>query len=55
MKKVTYAMVKYWLGSGENEAVKIIAEIANSYNDKTPWSPSILNNDINSTCRQDKG
>ena len=51
MKKVTYEMVIYWLGNSKDEAVKILAEIANSYNDKIPYSPSILNDDINSTWK----
>tara|TARA_R110000822_G_scaffold8597_9_gene33833 strand:- start:1066 stop:1248 length:183 start_codon:yes stop_codon:yes gene_type:complete len=50
MKKVTDEMVRKWIGDGGyKEALSILKQIANSWNDKTPWTPSILNNDINST------
>tara|TARA_R110000744_G_scaffold67314_3_gene137272 strand:- start:16512 stop:16751 length:240 start_codon:yes stop_codon:yes gene_type:complete len=49
MKKVTKEMVKNWVGNDKNKAIHILKEIANSYNDKTPWTPSILNKDINQT------
>tara|TARA_R110002020_G_scaffold156302_1_gene338313 strand:+ start:325 stop:504 length:180 start_codon:yes stop_codon:yes gene_type:complete len=49
MKKVTKEMVRSWIGNDKNKAIHILKEIANSYNDKTPWSPRILNNDINLT------
>ena len=42
-------MVRSWIGNDKNKAIHILKEIANSYNDKTPWSPRILNNDINLT------
>ena len=49
MRKVTKEMVRDWIGNDKNKAIHVLKEIANSYNDKIPWSPSILNNDINLT------
>jgi len=47
MRKVTKEMVRGWIDNDKNKAIHVLKEIANSYNDKIPWSPSILNNDIN--------
>ena len=45
-------MVEYWVGDKYTDAIKIILEIANSYRDKKPWTPDILNNDIKQTWLQ---
>ena len=56
MKKVTNEMVREWIGDGGYKAaITILRQIANSWNDKIPWTPSILNNDINSTSEFNHG
>ena len=51
---VTNEMVKYWIGGKRRDAIKVIREIANSYNDKQPWTPNILNQDIRQTWKTKK-
>ena len=47
-------MVEYFVGNEYKNAIKVILEIANSYNDNRPWTPDILISDIRQTWNKRK-